>query len=130
MSDHPNLERARTGYEAFAEGDMDTVSSVMADDIVWHVGGDNQLSGDYRGKEEVLGFFGRLMQETGGTFENEIHDLLANDEHGVAIVESSAKRNGKSISDNAVHVFHMRDGKMTEFWNVPTDQGAWDEFYG
>lgn len=129
MSDHPNLERARMGYAAFAEGDIDTVASVMADDIVWHVPGDHQLSGDYEGKEEVLGFFGRLMQETEGTFVNDIHDLLANDEHGVALVEASATRNGKSISDKNIHVFHMRDGKMTEFWTVPTDQAAWDDFY-
>ena len=37
------------------------------------------------------------MQETGGTFKYEIHDMVANDEHGVAIVEASARRNGKSI---------------------------------
>ncbi len=130
MSDHPNLEQAKKGYTAFAEGDMATVSSVLSDDIVWHVAGDNQLSGDYEGKEAVLGFFGRLMQETGGTFKNDIHDILVNDEHGVAIVESSASRNGKSIDTQAVHVFHMRDGLMTEFWNITNQQEAWDDFYG
>lgn len=130
MSEHPNLERSRMGYAAFAEGDMDTVSSVMADDIVWHVPGDHELAGDYAGKEEVFSFFARLMQETEGTFGNEIHDILANDEHGVALVEASATRNGKTISNKVIHVFHMSDGKMTEFWNIPTDQKAWDDFYG
>lgn len=129
MSDHPNLEAARTGYAAFAAGDMETVGPLLADDVVWHVGGDNPLSGDYTGREAVLGFFGRLMQETGGTFSNEIHDMLANDEHGVALVETSATRNGNSIEDRAVQVFHMRNGQITEFWNLATDQAAWDEFY-
>ena len=129
MSDHPNLEAARTGYAAFAAGDMATVGPLLADDVVWHVGGDNPLSGDYTGREEVLGFFGRLMQETDGTFENEIHDMLANDEHGVAIVEARARRNGKSIDDRSVHVFHMSDGQITEFWNISSDQDAWDDFY-
>lgn len=129
MSDHPNLERAREGYMAFAEGDMDAVSGLMADDIVWHVPGDHRMSGDYQGKQEVLGFFGRLMQETGGTFRNDVHDLLANDEHGVALVQSSASMGGKTVEDRGVHVFHMRDGKMTEFWNMPGDQSAWDDFW-
>jgi ketosteroid isomerase-like protein len=43
--EHPSVERARKGYEALAAGDMDTVSGVFADDMVWHVPGGNLLSG-------------------------------------------------------------------------------------
>lgn len=129
MTDHPNLERARAGYAAFAAGDMATVSDLFADDIVWHNGGNNILTGDYEGKEAVLGFFGRLVQETGGNFKNEIHDMLANDDHGVALVHASATRGDKSLEGNTVHIFHMRDGKMTEFWAFPEDQGVVDEFW-
>lgn len=129
MTDHPNLESARQGYQAFADGDLATVSELLADDIVWHVGGNNTLSGDYEGKEAVLSFFGRLMQETGGSFKNDIHDMLANDEHGVALVTQTATRGGTSIEGPVVQVFHMRDGKMTEFWTFARDQSAIDEFW-
>jgi hypothetical protein len=129
MTDHPNLEIARTGYEAFARGDLEAVSKIFADDIVWHSGGDNILSGDYEGKEAVFGFFGALMQETGGSYSNDIHDMLANDDHGVALVNASATRGDKSFEGNIVHVFHMRDGKMTEFWSFPEDQDLFDEFW-
>jgi len=129
MTDHPNLESARRGYQAFANGDLATVSELLADDIVWHVGGNNTLSGDYEGKEAVLSFFGRLMQETGGSFKNDIHDMLANDEHGVALVTQTATRGGTSIEGPVVQVFHMRDGKMTEFWTFARDQSAIDEFW-
>lgn len=129
MTDHPNLERARAGYEAFASGDLATVMDLFSDDIVWHSGGNNILAGVYEGKEAVLGYFGRLMQETGGSFKNDIHDLLANDEHGVALVTSSATRGGKSYEENSVHVFHMRDGKMTEYWSFAEDQSLVDEFW-
>ena len=47
MTDHPNLEIARAGYEAFANGDLAAVSDLLSDDIVWHSGGDNILTGDY-----------------------------------------------------------------------------------
>jgi len=73
MAEHPNLVSAREGYEAFAVGDMAAVGDLLADDIVWHSGGNNILTGDYEGKEAVFGYFARLLQETGGTFKNEIH---------------------------------------------------------
>lgn len=130
MTDHPNLEISRAGYEAFASGDLATVSDLFSDDIVWHSGGNNILTGDYEGKEAVLGFFGRLMQETEGSFKNDIHDMLANDEHGVALVTTSATRGGKSFEGRVVHIFHVRDGKMTEFWAFPEDQGLFDELWG
>lgn len=129
MPEHPNLEAARAGYEAFAAGDMATVSELFADDIVWHSGGNNILTGDYEGKEAVFGFFARLMQETDGTFKNDIHDMLANDEHGVALVTATATRGGKSLEGRMAQIFHMRDGKMTEFWAFPEDQSLFDEFW-
>ena len=129
MSDHPNLESARASYEAFAKGDMETVSANMSDDIVWHTAGNHILSGDYVGKEAVFGFFARLMEETGGNFKNEIHDLLANDEHVVALVIGTATRGDKTLEGRTVHVFHMEDGKLKEFWAFAEDQSVVDEFW-
>lgn len=101
----------------------------MSDDIVWHSGGNNTLTGEYVGKEAVLGYFGRLMQESGDSFKNDVHDMLANDEHAVALVTSSATRGGVAYEGNAVHIFHMRDGRMTEFWSFAEDQGKLDELW-
>ncbi len=129
MADHPNLERARAGYEAFAAGDMAALSDLLSDDILWHSGGNNILSGDYAGKEAVFNFFGRLVQETGGSFKNNIHDMLANDDHGVALVKTEATRGGKSLALNAVHVFHMSEGKLTEFWAFSESEKAFDDFW-
>ncbi len=129
MADHPNLEAGRRGYDAFARGDLETMSALMADDIVWHSGGNNILSGDYEGKEAVFGLFAKLAQETGGSFRNQIHDMLANDDHGVALVSATAERGGRSLESRAVHIFHMQDGKMTEFWAFFDDQAAVDEFW-
>ncbi len=129
MADHPNLESARAAYAAFAAGDMATINDLLADDIVWHSSGDNILTGDYEGKEAVLGYMATLMQETGGTFRNEVHDMLANDDHGVALVNVTAERNGRTLDTRIIHVFHMRDGKVTEFWSVGMDQPGLDDFW-
>lgn len=87
------------------------------------------LSGDYEGKDAVFGLFGLLAQETGGSFKNEIHDMLGNDDHVVALVNASAVRGGKTLDGNVVHILHLKDGKMTEFWSFPEDQVTFDEFW-
>jgi ketosteroid isomerase-like protein len=129
MTDHPNLELLRRGYAAYGAGDMDAINEVFHDDVVWHVAGRSPLSGDYSGKEQVFGFFGKLGELSDGTSKVEVHDLLANDEHGVALVKESATRNGRSHEGQATHVFHLRDGKVTEFWDAQVDQYAADEFW-
>jgi len=45
---HPNEELLRQGNEAFAAGEVDKVLALFAEDIVWHVGGTSQISGDYQ----------------------------------------------------------------------------------
>lgn len=74
---------------------------LFADDLVWHVAGRSVIAGDYAGKDQVFGFFGRLQELSEGTSEVEVHDLLANDEHGVAIVIESATRNRRSYQGHA-----------------------------
>ncbi len=126
---HPNEELIRRGYGAFSSGDMQTVDELLADDVVWHVPGRGPVAGDYRGKQEVLGFFARLVQETGGTFNIEVHDVLANDEHGVVLVRSTAQRDGRTLDDRGAHVIHIEGGKIKEFWGHPWDAYAADDFW-
>ena len=129
MAEHPNVDLMRDGYDAFAKGDMDTVREFFAEDIVWHVPGNNPLSGVYEGHEAVFGFFGKLMSETGGTFRQEVHDILANDTHGVALVEIHLERGGKTFDGRGMHAMHIVNGKVTEFWNFPENSTLVDEFW-
>ena len=130
MADHPNLDAARAGYAAFAAMDTEEVMGLLADDVVWHVAGSNALSGDYKGKEAVMGLFGQIYEGTEGTFSLEIHDMLANDDHGVALVSVSGSRGDYRMSgEKAAHIFHMEDGKMTEFWSFAENQHVFDQFW-
>ncbi|MFY9864758.1 MAG: nuclear transport factor 2 family protein, partial [Trebonia sp.] len=85
---------------------------------------------DYRGRDEVYGFFGRLLELTEGSFHLDLHTVFADDEHGVALVATSASRGGKSVRINEAHIYHLRDGRVTEFWDGSTDQYAFDELIG
>lgn len=129
MADHPNVDLLRRGYDAFARGDLDALRELFAEGIVWHVPGDNILSGDYEGRDAVFGFFGKLIQESGGTFRQEVHDFLANDTHGVVLVEFHAERGGQTFDGRSVHVMHIESGKVTEFWNFLEDTTEADAFW-
>jgi ketosteroid isomerase-like protein len=126
---HPNADLVRNGYEAFGRGDFDAVLASWADDIEWHIGGRGPLSGDYHGKDEVMGFFAKLGELTDGTFRLGIHDVAATDEHVLAIVDLSADRKGAHYENNGVHVWHIRDGKAVEFRGIVVDQYKDDEFW-
>ena len=129
MEEHPNVAMMRTGYEAFAKGDLDTLRELFADDVVWHSTGNNILSGDYKGHDEVFAYFGRLVQETNGTLRNDVHHILADDEHASVLVTAHAERNGKRLDEPVVHVFTLRDGKVTEFSAFGQDTQKFDEVW-
>jgi len=126
---HQNEELIRRGYAAFASGDMDTLRQLFAPDIVWHSGGRNLLSGEYRGIDQVLQFFGRLFELSEGSFKIELHDVLANDEHAVAVINTRASRGGRQMETKDTHVFNMRDGRATEFWALSFDPYVVDEVF-
>lgn len=129
MTAHENAELVRSGYEAFAAGDLDTVAKLFAPDIRWHIGGRSAISGTYTGHNEVFGFFGKLIEETGGTFHIDIHDVLASDDHVVALVRESASRGDRHLEMNEAHIWHLSDGLAKEFWGFAEDQYEASSFF-
>jgi len=126
---HPHEDLVRRGYDAFTRGDMQTLRELFDPDIVWHAPGRSQLAGDHQGVDTVLGYFGKTMELTGGNFQVEVHDVVANDEHAVDLNTVHAERNSKTLQDNNSLVFHVRDGRVTEVWQYWTDQDAADELF-
>jgi ketosteroid isomerase-like protein len=127
---HPNEEIVREGYAAFGRGDIEALQTrFFAADIRWHFPGRSPFGGDYEGVGQVLDWLGRSFQASDGTIRIELHDVIGNDEHVVALTTARAERAGKRLEDNTVQVFHLQDGKVTEVWTHPSDQYASDDFW-
>ncbi len=124
-----NQQEVRAAYDDFISGGVGSVIHLFADDIVWHIGGRNRLTGDYKGKYEVNRFFFDLMELTEGTFALEVDDVLGSDEHAVVLVRERARRNGTAHDMNGVHLWRLRDGQFTEFRRLPEDTYREDEFW-
>src|SRR3989442_3676983 len=111
---HPNEELIRAGLKAFGSGDVESMRQFFAPDVIWHVPGRSQFSGDYKGQDEVLGLFARLFEFTGGTFRLDVHHVMANDEHGVGLSTPTAERGGKRPSRKSRQSRRSQAGQATE----------------
>lgn len=127
-----NTDNTRKAYAAFASGDIATLSELIAPDCVWHINGRNPLAGTYTGHEEILTYFGRLAEETDGTFKAELTDVGELSGGMVtALVQLSGTRQGATISERSIQLARNNDaGQVAECWWFAEDPYAADEFFG
>jgi uncharacterized protein (TIGR02246 family) len=129
MTDHPNVALFHRTFAAFTAGDMEALAELFHPDVVWHNPGQSPLAGEFHGREAAFAAFQREFQLSGGTYRPQLHDVLANDKHTVALLHATASRDGKELDMDYVIVFHIRDGRITEGWDLWSDQQAYDEFW-
>jgi len=126
---HDNLEVIKRVFDFASAGQRNRVPELWSDEIVLHYGGNNPVSGTYRGKAEVGGAYRRMAELTDGTFAViEVHDMLASENHVVILARVGAERAGHRLEWGGVDVYHVSDGHIHEIWIHVTDQYAVDEF--
>ena len=126
MTEHPNAALYRRLFAAMTDEDMDTIAAAVSDDIVYHTIGSSE---PLRGREAVLASFSGL-DEAGFEFEADIHDVVANDEHVIALVTARVARGDDSIEYRTAEILHVKDGKFTERWAFSDDTEAINRFFG
>jgi ketosteroid isomerase-like protein len=130
MGPDENVAVMRRAYEAFNTGDIETLTELFDESAVWHLPGRSSMATDYQGRDATLAYFGRIGQETGGTFRAELQDLTADDDDRVVgIQRSTGDRNGKHLDVGDCIVFQLKDGRITDGREHFEDLYAWDEFW-
>ena len=130
MGPAENVAIMRRAYEAFNTGDIETLTELFDESAVWHLPGRSSMATDYQGRDATLAYFGRIGQETGGTFRAELQDLTADeDDRVVGIQRSTGERNGKRLDVGDCIVFQLKDGRITDGRDHIDDLYAWDEFW-
>lgn len=124
MQEHPNASLAREALEGMSTDDLSGMMDLIADDVVWHeIGGGQPI----RGKEALMARWAGLSQ--GGSISTEVHDVVANDEHTVALVTATATIGDQSFTYRTAEIMHIRDGKVTERWAFSDDTERINRFF-
>jgi ketosteroid isomerase-like protein len=125
--EHPNAALTRRVFAAFGH-DPKAISAAMSRDVVWRVPGNTMMSGEYRGRREVVEFLRRTGLETEGTYRSSLRDVLANDDWAIAIYRAYGTRNGIELDVDQALVIRCEDGLWKEITAVPLDS-AFDAFW-
>jgi hypothetical protein len=133
VSDHPNAELIRAFHRVqhafYGGGPAEPVRALLADDVAWRVPGRNAIAGDYRGVDEVMGYFERRRDHAHSTLRITVHDVLANDDRVVILAGGTIERDGRKLGWETVGLFRIEEGRIAEGRLVPFDQEAFDEVW-
>jgi len=127
---HPNEDLVRQGYQAFSDGDMDTLRSLFAPDAVHVATGSSQIAGEYNGVDAILGYYGTLFELSDGTFRAELEGVrVEGDDTVVATHRDKGQRGGKTLDQDEDLTFTIANGKITRLVENHSDQAAYDAFW-
>jgi hypothetical protein len=108
-------------YGAFARGDIATVLAGLAPDVEWICEGPASVPfcGTFRGPEQVSKFFGVLAETQSGQ-KLEIDETYDAGEQVFTVNRYSCvvKVSGKEVDARGVHVFTVKNGKVTRFLEI------------
>ena len=124
---HPNAELVRRLFGAFGN-DAKQISATFDRDVLWRVPGNTVMSGEYRGRRDVVDFLRRTGLETGGTYRSRLHTVFADDDWGLAVYRAAGTRNGIDLDVDQALVLKFDDGLIAEVTAVPLDS-AFDAFW-
>ncbi|MBV8820342.1 MAG: nuclear transport factor 2 family protein [Acidobacteriaceae bacterium] len=127
---HPLEKIIRDAYAAFGCGDVDGYLQACTPNFRFNVPGQGALAGSYLGKEGLHDLARLAMDLTGGTFQEEVEAVLANDAHAVVLARHQFTRNRTAKEYRTAHVYEVRDGKLAECWEQPRDQQQFDDAWG
>jgi ketosteroid isomerase-like protein len=114
----------RDSLDAFNRGDVEAAAEFLADDVEWHEIGRAE---PIVGKAALAARYGAAIP--GWEITAELHDVLANDDHAIALVTATAGMGGRSFTYRTAEIFHIRDGKIAARWAFSDDTAAINAFF-
>jgi len=119
-----SVKLIRDALDAFNRGDMQAGAELLTDDVEWHEIGRAE---PIMGKAALASRYGAAIP--GSEITAELHDVLANDDHAIALVTATAGMGGRSFTYRTAEIFHIRDGKIAARWAFSDDTAAINTFF-
>jgi ketosteroid isomerase-like protein len=117
----------RRQAEMYAGGPMAPVADLLADDIVWHVGGASPIAGERRGWDAVLRSFAARRELSGETLRMHPDEVVAaGPEIVVQLVRGTVSLDGRLVSWRTVGLYRVEQGRVREARLIPLDLDLFD----
>jgi uncharacterized protein len=127
--ENSNLDVVRRGYEAFQAGNADALMKTMAPNAHYHLAPAGKFTGDYRGVQAIMEFFGQIARESEGTFRVTPMEMAAAGNRVFVLQATSGKRGEKTLDGREVGVFTLSGGVVTDVMycasNYPVEAAFW-----
>ena len=114
----------RQALDAFNSGDVPAAVALIADDVEWHEIGRTEA---IVGKDALAARYAGALPEWDITAD--VHDIIANDEHAIALVTATARMGGRNFTYRTVEIYHVRDGKISARWAFSDDTARINAFF-
>jgi ketosteroid isomerase-like protein len=119
MGEHENLEVVRDTYLAYRDLDIPALLNCLTDDVMWFSIGPPEIiptAGTWYGRGQVEHYFATLQgTEEVQSFNPE--EFIVEGDKVVAMghLQHNVRSTGSLIESPWIHVFTLRDGKISEF---------------
>ena len=127
MGHHTHAATYREVLSEFNSGNTEAFGNIISDDIEWWAIGASEA---VVSKQALMEF----MQENMGNWNitAELHDVVSNDDHLIALVEAKATNSdGSTLEYRTAEIHHINaDGQITHRWAFSDDTAAIVEFFG
>jgi ketosteroid isomerase-like protein len=119
MADH--LTTVQTAYAAFGRGDIPALLAMLSDDVQWQFIGDRKApyTASVKGHRQVAEWFGAVARvDDIQSFEP--RQFLVGADHVTVLgwERTLTKTAGKPFECEWVHIWRVRDGRITSFWGM------------
>jgi ketosteroid isomerase-like protein len=114
-------------FGAYRDGELDTLRSLLADDLVSHITNADAGADRVEGSDA---FMARLPDTSEAELAVDVSQVLAiDDERAMTMVEIKAERRGKTLHNFAAFLTRVADGRIAELWMVDAKPAYSDEFW-
>ncbi|HEX6537657.1 MAG TPA: nuclear transport factor 2 family protein [Candidatus Dormibacteraeota bacterium] len=118
------VELAARLHDAYNRRDREALLACLADDVVWHVEGDNPAAGVYEGRERVWDEVFEPLWASPARVQDD--ELLEHGEHVIALQRALHNFGDGERSWRAVEIMRIAGGRVAARWEFTSDRASLD----
>ena len=128
-AEHPNAALMERLFAAFGRRDGAALAAMFDHDVVWRVGGETPMSGEYQGWRQVVTFLRRTTSETEGTYRSSLVWAVGGEGCAAAVYRARGARNGSELDIDQLLLCDVSEGRITRATAIPFEPDAFTRFW-